>query len=97
VLLGPSLIIRVFDRILTTHHHWDHAGGNNKLLSKLSGLPCYGGSDKVQGLNHILKGDDVVELGSLKIRALSTTGHTMDHLCYYVEEKDDRAVFTGDW
>lgn len=34
-------------------------------------------------------------MGDLNIRALSTTGHTMDHICYYVDG-EDRAVFTGD-
>lgn len=41
-----------------------------------------------------MKGGETIQLGELTIRALSTTGHTMDHLCYYVEK--DRAVFTGD-
>ena len=57
---------------------------------------CYGGSDQVKGVTHILKGGETVQLGELKIRALSTTGHTMDHLCYYIDQEDDRAVFTGD-
>ncbi|KAG2214355.1 hypothetical protein INT47_000911 [Mucor saturninus] len=82
--------------ILTTHHHWDHAGGNPKLLKQKSGLDCYGGSKQVDGVKHILKDGDTVQLGELNIRALSTTGHTMDHLCYYIDHEDDRAVFTGD-
>lgn len=32
----------------------------------------------------------------MTIKALSTTGHTMDHICYYIEHEQDRAVFTGD-
>ena len=24
--------------VLTTHHHWDHAGGNEKLVKLVSGL-----------------------------------------------------------
>lgn len=60
------------------------------------GLACYGGSDQVDGVNHILKGGETIQLGKLSIRALSTTGHTMDHICYYIDQQDDRAVFTGD-
>ncbi|CEP07429.1 hypothetical protein [Parasitella parasitica] len=81
--------------ILTTHHHWDHAGGNLKLLNQFP-ITCYGGSDKVEGVGHILKDNDTVQLGDLTIKALSTTGHTMDHICYYIEHGQDRAVFTGD-
>ncbi|OBZ89289.1 Hydroxyacylglutathione hydrolase, mitochondrial [Choanephora cucurbitarum] len=84
--------------ILTTHHHWDHAGGNVKLTSKqsLKDIVCYGGSEKVEGVQKILKDNDTIQLGDLNIRALTTTGHTMDHLCYYIEHENDRAVFTGD-
>ena len=31
-------------KVLTTHHHWDHANGNPKLLELLqSKIPVYGG------------------------------------------------------
>lgn len=50
----------------------------------------------MDGVKHILKDGDTVQLGELKIQALSTTGHTMDHLCYYIDQEDNRAVFTGD-
>ncbi|GAA5798438.1 hypothetical protein HPULCUR_003841 [Helicostylum pulchrum] len=83
--------------ILTTHHHWDHAGGNPKLLNELPArITCYGGSSQVDGVTNILKGGETIQLGDLTIKALSTTGHTMDHICYYIDKQDDRAVFTGD-
>ncbi|OAD74598.1 hypothetical protein PHYBLDRAFT_124639 [Phycomyces blakesleeanus NRRL 1555(-)] len=85
--------------ILTTHHHWDHAGGNLKLLNKLSkDIPCYGGSSQVTGVSNLLKGGETIELGSLTIKSMPTYGHTMDHMCYYVVDKNtnQHAVFTGD-
>ncbi|CAO0792161.1 unnamed protein product [Mucor circinelloides] len=81
--------------ILTTHHHWDHAGGNPKLL-ETHPVTCYGGSDKVGGVTQIVKDKDTIQLGDLTIKALSTSGHTMDHICYFIEHEQDRAVFTGD-
>ncbi|CAO3675090.1 hypothetical protein G6F70_002332 [Rhizopus microsporus] len=81
--------------ILTTHHHWDHAGGNTKFLSKLN-VPCYGGSDQVKGVTHIVKANETIQLGNIQIRALATAGHTMDHICYFAQEDNDHAVFTGD-
>ncbi|KAI7866817.1 hydroxyacylglutathione hydrolase [Spinellus fusiger] len=84
--------------ILTTHHHWDHAGGNSKLLASAhTHLPCYGGSDRVQGITHTVK-DTQITLGSLHIQCIPTFGHTMDHLCYYVHDTttQQKAVFTGD-
>lgn len=82
---------------MTTHHHWDHAGGNPEMMKKFHNkLICYGGSSQVESVTHLLKGGEIIKLGELNIRALSTTGHTMDHISYYVDDEDDRAVFTGD-
>uniref|UniRef100_A0A5F8G6X5 Metallo-beta-lactamase domain-containing protein n=1 Tax=Monodelphis domestica TaxID=13616 RepID=A0A5F8G6X5_MONDO len=36
--------------VLTTHHHWDHAGGNEKLVKMERGLKVYGGDDRVGAL-----------------------------------------------
>lgn len=91
--------------VLTTHHHWDHAGGNEKLVEKFSAshnntsgaLKVYGGDDRIGALTDKVKQDDVIRLGNLNIRCLFTPCHTTGHICYYLEsEKGDRAVFTGD-
>ncbi|KAG0174531.1 hypothetical protein DFQ28_005864 [Apophysomyces sp. BC1034] len=82
---------------MTTHHHWDHAGGNVKLLQKVPGVVCYGGSDQVKGVTHIVANNNPFKVGALTIRPMATFGHTMDHICYYVQDKDSQhAVFTGD-
>ncbi|KAI8979075.1 hydroxyacylglutathione hydrolase [Mycotypha africana] len=83
--------------ILTTHHHWDHAGGNPKLLKhpRYTRIPCYGGSDRVDSVTHIVKHNEDISLGSLTIKALGTAGHTMDHICYYIAQPEP-SVFTGD-
>ncbi|XP_055991230.1 hydroxyacylglutathione hydrolase, mitochondrial isoform X4 [Sorex fumeus] len=38
--------------VLTTHHHWDHAGGNDKLVKLAPGLKVYGGDERVGALTH---------------------------------------------
>lgn len=83
--------------ILTTHHHWDHAGGNEKLVSKYSNpLKVYGGDDRIGGLTDKVKQDDQLKVGNLSIRCLFTPCHTTGHICYFIETPDERAVFTGD-
>ncbi|KAI8081616.1 hydroxyacylglutathione hydrolase [Halteromyces radiatus] len=83
--------------VLTTHHHWDHAGGNTKLLKKRPGLTVYGGSKQVQGVTEVIESDKhLIKIGDLKIQPFLTRGHTMDHVCYYVQDEDEKAVFTGD-
>ncbi|XP_006901961.1 PREDICTED: hydroxyacylglutathione hydrolase, mitochondrial isoform X2 [Elephantulus edwardii] len=38
--------------VLTTHHHWDHAGGNDKLVKMEPGLKVYGGDDRIGALTN---------------------------------------------
>lgn len=88
--------------ILTTHHHWDHAGGNEKLVENVQKnenkkLNVYGGDDRIGALTHKIKQDDVITIGNLKIRCLFTPCHTKGHICYFVESPNgDTCVFTGD-
>ncbi|XP_057588512.1 hydroxyacylglutathione hydrolase, mitochondrial-like [Hippopotamus amphibius kiboko] len=36
--------------VLSTHHHCDHAGGNEKLVKLEPGLKVYGGDDRIGAL-----------------------------------------------
>lgn len=86
--------------VLTTHHHWDHAGGNEKIKQLVPGIKVYGGSiDNVKGCTHKVENGDKVSLGAdVTILALHTPCHTQGHISYYVTGKEDEhpAVFTGD-
>lgn len=85
--------------ILTTHHHWDHAGGNSKMLSTFPDvLICGHVTDNVEACNRTVVDGEQVACGSIKITALLTPGHTMGHTCYFLEDpsKDQRVCFTGD-
>ena len=48
---------------LTTHHHWDHSGGNEKFSQMFPGIPFYGGDDRIPALSHKVKHDDVLNVG----------------------------------
>ncbi|VDQ16272.1 unnamed protein product, partial [Trichobilharzia regenti] len=81
--------------ILTTHHHYDHAGGNVDLVKKL-----YGGDDRIGGLTDTVSHGDKLKIGKkLNVECLATPCHTTGHICYYITEENsmqDGAVFTGD-
>ena len=36
--------------VLTTHHHWDHAGGNKEIVSKVPGLRVIAGDERIDGV-----------------------------------------------
>lgn len=86
--------------ILTTHHHWDHAGGNEQLLLMYPelNLKVCGGDDRVHSLNCKVTHNQEFKLGALSVRCLETPCHTSGHICYYITSQDQssKAVFTGD-
>ncbi|KAF1001873.1 hydroxyacylglutathione hydrolase cytoplasmic isoform X1 [Apium graveolens] len=86
--------------VLTTHHHWDHAGGNERIKELLPGIKVYGGSvDNVQGCTDKVENGDKFSLSSdITVLSLHTPCHTKGHISYFVTGKDEEnpAVFTGD-
>ncbi|XP_030387919.1 hydroxyacylglutathione hydrolase, mitochondrial isoform X2 [Scaptodrosophila lebanonensis] len=105
--VDPELVIKTvqeakvnLNKVLTTHHHWDHAGGNEKLVKLWSKeLQVYGGDDRIGALNRKVRQDDTFTIGNLNVRCLSTPCHTTGHICYHVTTADGQgegAVFTGD-
>ncbi|CAH2036903.1 unnamed protein product, partial [Iphiclides podalirius] len=85
--------------VLTTHHHWDHAGGNENLVKMHPGLKVYGGDDRIVALTKKVQHNTTFNIGRLNVQCLLTPCHTSGHICYYItspDEGEDSAVFTGD-
>lgn len=85
---------------LTTHHHWDHAGGNEQLAALVPGVDIIGSAyETAPAVTHRLSTDQThsVRSSSIVVRALRTPCHTNGHLCFQVVGPSIRpAVFTGD-
>ncbi|KAL2002318.1 hypothetical protein VTN02DRAFT_189 [Thermoascus thermophilus] len=82
--------------IINTHHHWDHAGGNGEILQQFGNLAVIGGKD-CQHVTQTPKHGEVFKIGErITAKALHTPCHTQDSICYFLEDGDQRAVFTGD-
>jgi hydroxyacylglutathione hydrolase len=87
------------EKVLTTHHHWDHAGGNEQLVAKFktNSLAVYGGDDRIGALTHKIGQDDEFKVGNLSVKCLFTPCHTTGHICYVVTAPNgEQVVFTGD-
>ncbi|KAF9881261.1 hypothetical protein CkaCkLH20_01411 [Colletotrichum karsti] len=83
--------------IVNTHHHWDHAGGNKKLLNEL-GLPkltIFGGKD-CEGVTKTPGDGESFKIGSIAVKALYTPCHTQDSICWFMQDGEQKVVFTGD-
>ncbi|KAB5563200.1 Las1-like protein [Coniochaeta sp. 2T2.1] len=83
--------------IVNTHHHWDHAGGNKKLLAELglSKLPIIGGKD-CEAVTKTPGNGEGFKIGSISVKGLYTPCHTQDSICWFMEDNGDKVVFTGD-
>mmetsp|Transcript_42473 Transcript_42473/g.77717 ORF Transcript_42473/g.77717 Transcript_42473/m.77717 type:complete len:584 (-) Transcript_42473:18-1769(-) len=85
--------------VLTTHHHYDHAGGNSTMASKVPGLKVYGGRlDNVEACTHPLNHNETFSVGGIRVQALHTPGHTRGSTSFYCTDGTGSpgAVFTGD-
>lgn len=85
-----------FRGVINTHHHYDHSGGNKELRQQFSDIAVIGGKDCPHLTRDYLKDGETFKIGSLSIKSLHTPCHTQDSICYYVEDGQDKAVFTGD-
>lgn len=89
--------------VLTTHHHWDHAGGNKELSASFQGdrkLRVFGGEDRVEAVTDIVTTGDMITFGQggVTVECFHTPCHTRGHICYKVtnsSDKDDISLFTG--
>ncbi|EED22924.1 hydroxyacylglutathione hydrolase, putative [Talaromyces stipitatus ATCC 10500] len=80
--------------IVNTHHHWDHAGGNDGI--EFPHLKVIGGS-QCQSVTKTPTHGETWKIGErISVKALHTPCHTQDSICYFLEDGDQRAVFTGD-
>ncbi|RTE76155.1 hypothetical protein BHE90_009382 [Fusarium euwallaceae] len=83
--------------IVNTHHHWDHAGGNKKLLAELGTpkLDIIGGKD-CEGVTKTPGHGETFKLGDITVKGVHTPCHTQDSICFFMEDGNEKAVFTGD-
>ena len=82
--------------IFNTHHHDDHIAGNQKLIDKYKCkliAPKYD-QNKINNCDHYVLGGDEIDLIGQKSQVIHTPGHTIGHVCYYIESL--KVLFSGD-
>lgn len=82
--------------ILTTHHHWDHVGGNRELCDTFQ-IPVYGNAhdSKIPSLSQkIFQSGETFILNGIEFKTLFAPGHTSHHVMYYFPRL--KSLFTGD-
>jgi hydroxyacylglutathione hydrolase len=92
--------------ILTTHHHWDHQGGNKRWKEERGdSLKVITGStfvERYKGCTDIqMKDLQTMEIGDICICTMDTPGHTAEHVSYIVTHVTPQStktplLFSGD-
>ena len=85
-----------------THHHSDHSGNlkwareelKAEIVAPKKGIPLLKGRLPKDGVRTISDGE-VIELdGGVRVRVIFSPGHSVDSVCYYLE--DEGVLFSGD-
>jgi hydroxyacylglutathione hydrolase len=83
-------------KILNTHWHPDHTGGN-LAIKEATGAEIWGPAGengRVPGLDHALKEGDRISIGKHQADVWEVPGHTIGHIAYIFG--DDGVAFVGD-
>jgi hydroxyacylglutathione hydrolase len=84
------------NKILNTHWHPDHTGGNLEIKGRTGAaiIGPAGENGRVPGLDVALREGDRISIGSHMAEVWEVPGHTLGHIAYIF--RDDRIAFVGD-
>ena len=77
--------------VINTHGHMDHASGNEKIRSTLGAKVVAHKLSRVKKDISVDEGD-IIKIGNVTAKIISTPGHTSDSICLLVDGK----LLTGD-
>jgi hydroxyacylglutathione hydrolase len=83
-------------QVWLTHHHWDHVDGLVDLLAEYPAQVVGAKADahRLPDLDLAVSDGDKFKLGALEVQILDVSGHTINHIAFYVP--DAHVCFTAD-
>ena len=81
------------EQVVLTHSHYDHAESLPSIREAFHPV-VYACSSSLKGVDHILKGGEILRLGDRMFEVIYTPGHSQDSICLYCEQ--ERTLFAGD-
>lgn len=81
--------------ILITHHHYDHTGGIEEILSERS-IDVYGPNNDIDLINVRVSSTSKLKLLGIEFEVIEIPGHTIDHIAFFSENNGNPILFCGD-
>ncbi len=82
-------ITHIFD----THIHADHLSRARQLAAASAATLYLPAQGRVAYPFHAIQDGDIIEIGAARLQVLHTPGHTLESVCYLL---DEQTLFTGD-
>jgi hydroxyacylglutathione hydrolase len=85
-------------RILNTHEHGDHTGGNAAMVAATGAkvIAHHRAGGRIPGVDRGVAAGDVIKVGRrVELECMDTPGHTLCHICLR-SRSDMKALFSGD-
>jgi len=85
-------------KILNTHEHGDHTGGNKAMVDATGAsiIAHENAVNRIPNMDRGVKAGDIIKIGNtVEMECLDTPGHTMSHICL-LSHTDQPALFSGD-
>lgn len=85
--------------VLETHFHADFVSGHLELAKLTGAKIVYGPSANPKYDAMIAKDEDILQVGSIKIKVFHSPGHTLESTSFILLDNSDapKAIFTGDF
>jgi len=82
--------------ILNTHHHFDHAGGNEALKAQwhCSVVGADNDAARIPGIDVRVSDGETIQFGESSAQIIEVPGHTSGHIAFYFV--DEAMAFVGD-
>ena len=85
--------------ILQTHHHADHIGGTENLISEWPNVKVIASEkekDRIPFQNLSVNEGDKLQILNREVQVIEVFGHTRSHIAFYIKNNETPILFIGD-